>query len=293
MVVGGTAISGGRGTLAGTPCRHPVAGDDQFHAHFFQRARGVESGTAGVDHSRSGRFGRAGESAGDRMTTRQSSSLQQLILLGLLIFEVLIFSVVGNNFFTAANLLQIVRVSTELGLVALAMTTVITTGGIDLSGRFHAGIGPRWFSASSGRITISPWPVAAGVCLMVGCLAGALNAVTITRLRIHPLIVTLATFFALPRCCQRYCGTRWKLHQFPFEFCLAGKPSARRYPGAVADFGLGQHRILPAAAPLGGGAIVVRHWVRARGARAMPAFRCAGARRSATSCQGRWHRWRR
>src|SRR5437879_10590503 len=44
-----------------------------------------------------------------------------------------IFSVTGNNFLTAANAFEITRLSVEVGLLALALTPIIITAGIDLS----------------------------------------------------------------------------------------------------------------------------------------------------------------
>ena len=54
-------------------------------------------------------------------------------LLALLLFEVAIFSVMGSNFLTRANGFELVRLSVEIGLLALALTPIIITGGIDLS----------------------------------------------------------------------------------------------------------------------------------------------------------------
>src|SRR5215831_819331 len=51
----------------------------------------------------------------------------------LLVAEVAVFSVIGRNFWTAGNAFEIVRLGTEIGLLALALTPVIVTGGIDLS----------------------------------------------------------------------------------------------------------------------------------------------------------------
>jgi len=50
-----------------------------------------------------------------------------------LVLEIALFSVIGWNFFTAGNAGEIVRASAEIGLLALALTPVILTGGIDLS----------------------------------------------------------------------------------------------------------------------------------------------------------------
>ena len=54
-------------------------------------------------------------------------------LLLVLILECPIFSVTGTNFFTGSNALEITRLSVEVGLLALALTPIIITGGIDLS----------------------------------------------------------------------------------------------------------------------------------------------------------------
>ena len=82
----------------------------------------------------------------------------------------------------------------EAALVALPMTLIIITGGIDLSVgatmalsavtlgmAFRAGI-PVWIAAMSA--------------LLVGAMAGWLNGIFVARLRVHPLLVTLATLAA-------------------------------------------------------------------------------------------------
>src|SRR5689334_14443046 len=55
-------------------------------------------------------------------------------LLGVvLLIEILIFSKTGTNFATRDNMFEVLRLSTEVGLLALVMTPIILTGGIDLS----------------------------------------------------------------------------------------------------------------------------------------------------------------
>jgi rhamnose transport system permease protein len=156
------------------------------------------------------------------MTAGKSSNFtQQFILLGLLLFEILIFSIVGTHFFTPENLLQIVRVSTELGLVSLAMTAVITTGGIDLSVGSMLGLSAVIF----GKLWQDhhfPWPIAALVCLLVGTVGGAVNAATITRLKIHPLIVTLATFSLFRGIANGLTGGVENFTGFPASFLWLG-----------------------------------------------------------------------
>src|SRR5215212_9267688 len=55
------------------------------------------------------------------------------ILFGALALEAALFSFLAPSFFTLGNFFEITRLSTELGLLAIAMTPVLITGGIDLS----------------------------------------------------------------------------------------------------------------------------------------------------------------
>src|SRR6266850_7071928 len=57
----------------------------------------------------------------------------ETLLAFVLLVEVLIFSKTGSNFATQGNLFEVLRLSTEIGLLALVMTPIILTGGIDLS----------------------------------------------------------------------------------------------------------------------------------------------------------------
>lgn len=117
---------------------------------------------------------------------------QWAVLAGLLVFEILLFSVLGTHFFSVANAFEVPRQSVELGLLALALTPVILTGGIDLSVGSLLGLcavvfGKLWRDAGL------PIPMAAGGALLIGVLGGWLNSLIITRLRVPPLIVTLGS----------------------------------------------------------------------------------------------------
>jgi len=109
-----------------------------------------------------------------------------------LAMELGIFAAIGQNFFTLANFFEVVRLSVELGLLALAMTPIMITGGIDLSVGSLMGLSAVVFGAL-WRDAGFPIAAAAGVALLIGCLAGALNATLITRLNLPPLIVTLGS----------------------------------------------------------------------------------------------------
>src|SRR5689334_1450081 len=115
------------------------------------------------------------------------------LLVCVLLVEILVFSKTGSNFATRGNLFEVLRLSTEIGLLALVMTPIILTGGIDLSIGSLLGLcaivfGKLWRDAHFP-------PLLAAVCTMVfGGVGGCLNAFFITRLRLPPLIVTLGSF---------------------------------------------------------------------------------------------------
>jgi rhamnose transport system permease protein len=117
----------------------------------------------------------------------------ETILFVVLIAEWIFFDAIGRNFGTYDNSCDILRHSCEIGLLALAMTPIILTGGIDLSVGSLLGLCAILFG-KFWRDAHLPIPLAAACTLGVGALAGGLNAGLITRLRLPPLIVTLGTF---------------------------------------------------------------------------------------------------
>ena len=126
----------------------------------------------------------------------------EMLLLNVLIAEWLFFYFAGTTtnrrgvvvgFGTLDRQFDILRHSCEIGLLALALTPVIITAGIDLSVGSLLGLcailfGKFWHDAGM------PIPLAAALALVCGALGGALNAALITTLRLPPLIVTLGTY---------------------------------------------------------------------------------------------------
>jgi rhamnose transport system substrate-binding protein len=107
--------------------------------------------------------------------------------------EIAIFALVAPNFFTFANFFEIARLNAELGLLAVALTPILISGGIDLSVGAVMGLAAVCFGAAWRDLQL-PIPAAAAVALAVGCAGGALNGLLISRLRLPALIVTLGTF---------------------------------------------------------------------------------------------------
>lgn len=103
----------------------------------------------------------------------------------------------ANKFFNAKTIVQIAKDTSFFAIMAVGMTIVIITGGIDLS------IGSMFALASvCGALVLSPYgPSGGGVATVlgliatigVGALLGFLNGAMITVFRVHPFIITLGT----------------------------------------------------------------------------------------------------
>lgn len=144
------------------------------------------------------------------------------VLTGLLIVEIALFSVLGTNFFTLANAFEVVRVSAEIGLLALALTPVIVSAGIDLSVGSMMGLAAVVFGHLVKETGLS-WAAAIPLVLGLGAAGGATNALLITRLRIPPLIVTLGTFSLFRGLAEGLTGGTKNYTDFPEPFLLFGQ----------------------------------------------------------------------
>lgn len=158
----------------------------------------------------------------------QALRTQEGILAVLLVLIMIGLSFVSSRFLTANNLLNQTRLFAEVALIALPMTLIIITGGIDLS----VGSTFAWASVMLGfswQLLGFPLPLAVVVCLLTGLVAGLLNGLVIAYLRVPPLIVTLATLAI-------YRGLSYGISQ---------ARSARGYPESFFFWGQGQIGPLP------------------------------------------------
>lgn len=120
---------------------------------------------------------------------------QQVALLVCIVALGSFMSVTYPGFATIQNAEVIAMGFVFEGFMALGMTLVIVTGGIDLS---VAGVLP--FSAILTALLLragAPAPLAILAALTVAALIGLLNASASSGLRVHPFIVTLATMLSL------------------------------------------------------------------------------------------------
>ena len=124
---------------------------------------------------------------------RPRFSANEWSLLAALLVECLLFAVAAPSFATSVNFFEVLRFSVELGLLAVALTPVLVTGGIDLSVGSTVGMTAVLFGLLTRTEHVPTLP-AVLLALLVGAAAGGLNALLIAGLRLPPLIVTLGTF---------------------------------------------------------------------------------------------------
>ena len=108
----------------------------------------------------------------------------------LLVAEIIVFWAINPYFLSPQNIANTLVFTVELGLIALAMTLLMTSGEFDLSVGSLFGFAPvlMWTLFNAGVTSLE---VAFIVALLVAALIGLVNGVFVTRLRIPSFLVTL------------------------------------------------------------------------------------------------------
>jgi len=115
-----------------------------------------------------------------------------MILILLLLGIIFLFAVLENGIILKPNVLfgQTENII-EVGLMALALTFVITTGGIDISVGSTMALGAVMLGLTYEKT--NNIAIAIVVCILTGLSCGALNGFIISKTKISPLVTTLAT----------------------------------------------------------------------------------------------------
>lgn len=119
---------------------------------------------------------------------RIGSMLQRQGALIALLIITLLGALRYNGFVSAYNIAELLRYNAMFGLIALGMTFVIMTGGIDLS----VGAVAALASVIAARLSAYGLFPAVAAAVGTGIVVGLINGLVITRLGIAPFITTLA-----------------------------------------------------------------------------------------------------
>ncbi|WP_188013230.1 ribose ABC transporter permease [Photobacterium damselae] len=112
-----------------------------------------------------------------------------------LIFLIVVVSFLHPNFFTVDNILNILRQTSVNAIIAVGMTLVILTAGIDLSvGSVLALCGA--FAATLIAMEV-PVLIAVPTALLAGAILGAISGVIIAKGKVQAFIATLVTMTLL------------------------------------------------------------------------------------------------
>jgi simple sugar transport system permease protein len=108
----------------------------------------------------------------------------------LLVLELAVFTAINPTFLSAQNIGNTLAFTVELGLIALAMTLLMTSGEFDLSVGSVFGFSPvlMWTLFNGGLTSLE---VAFVIALVTAALIGLVNGMFVTRLKIPSFLVTL------------------------------------------------------------------------------------------------------
>ena len=146
----------------------------------------------------------------------------------LLVGAMAVFTVLSPDFLTSSNLLNMARLDTENGIIALGMAIVIASGGIDLSVGAILGLA----SVVLGYSSMHGVPIGMAIALALGValLCGIANGAMVVLLRLHPLLVTLGTL-ALYRGLAQGILNGGAFSNFPPSFEYPGQSYIGTVPG--------------------------------------------------------------
>ncbi|MEM7693568.1 MAG: ABC transporter permease [Pseudomonadota bacterium] len=132
---------------------------------------------------------------------------QKLLAFASLVALLVVFSLASPNFFQTANIIAILQATSVNGVLAVAVTLVIITGGIDLS------VGTMMtFCAVIAGVVLTYWglPLPLGVLAAIGmgAFCGLCSGFFVAKMKIPPFIATLGMMLILKGLALVISGTR-------------------------------------------------------------------------------------
>lgn len=108
----------------------------------------------------------------------------------LVVVEIAVFASLSSNFLSRGNISNLLAFTPEMGMIALGMTALITSGEFDLSVGSVFGFAPvvMWTLFNEGAV---PLEVGMFIALAIAVLIGLINGLFVTRLRVPSFLVTL------------------------------------------------------------------------------------------------------
>ena len=124
----------------------------------------------------------------------RQETMRRLVSIGLLAALVIFFGATNEFFFTSSNIFTLLREASLTGIIAIGVSMVIITAGIDLSTGAMVGF-ISMLCANLLYYTEVPAITIMILAIVIGTLCGYLNGVLVTVLRLPDFIATLSTQF--------------------------------------------------------------------------------------------------
>ncbi len=153
--------------------------------------------------------------------------IQRLLPFITLIVLIVALAIASPHFLTNTNLSSVVRQTAVINIMALGMTLIIVSGGIDLSVGAILAMGGLLGTMAMEK----GYPIPAGIVIgiVTGCFWGFVNGLLTTRLRINPFIVTLGTL-GIVRGLTLIISNGLPVHQIPQSFSFLGEGTVLGVP---------------------------------------------------------------
>jgi ribose transport system permease protein len=136
-------------------------------------------------------------------------------------------AIASPHFLTSTNLSSVVRQTAVINIMALGMTLIIISGGIDLSVGAILAMGGLLGCMAMEKGASIPAGIVVGI--LAGAFWGFVNGLLTTRLGINPFIVTLGTL-GIVRGLTLIISNGLPVHQIPRQFSFLGEGNVLGVP---------------------------------------------------------------
>lgn len=158
----------------------------------------------------------------------RSEFINTFMMLFVLIALFIILSVTTKTFLTPMNLTNILRQISINGLLALGMSLVALTGGIDLSVGSIVGLAGILTAGLLNKTSLPIWIIVV-IAVAIGAIAGMMNGYLIAYWSTPPFVITLGMMTILRGITYIYCDGK-PISKLPHEFLVIGKGSIGSIP---------------------------------------------------------------
>lgn len=153
-----------------------------------------------------------------------------IILFTLIVLFSIVSQSLSSNFLTISNIMGILRQTSHMGILAIGLTFVLITGGIDLSTGYGVTLGAIVIGLVFTQTGSAPLAILCG--LAATLILGLCNGLLITKVKVVPFVTTLATM-SLSQGILNIISAGKKLQLKDDLFSFIGKSSLAGIPTAA------------------------------------------------------------